>query len=539
MSITLDDYECCPTNILPDHNGRGVTYWGPMNTIVPHEDSITLYFTPTQPTCYNWKDNCNVYFNSSLNATSSTDATIWFQLNTFPPFTAFCPPGRDGYVGYQAIDLVNAKYWDGETWIPEYIDTITNTLRIINASTIDLTLSSLSIFRVYQMCTLNCGKEDKCDGSLHMGCFGSFDGQYIPCATLQAAENVGLDITRADFPCNFETCGERSYSFYQNETYNNTIVPAGGTVQWTFDFSSFSTHNYIGGDVCLFNFNKIYPTQTDTINSHVKLDTYINGHTLPWGYYLSNLGPNGQDLHALFPSFDLNSYLWYLDNGSNTVTLVNSGSVPIKMEDDRGVNVYRIYKTSPVHPYTISASAGYGGTINPSGLVEFDEHDNQSFTVTPSSGFIIYNVRVDDGTIWPCPPQCSSYVYPFYDVVGDHVIVALFDDCGACETCETGCEVSCQTGCEVSCQTGCEVSCQTTCELNCQTGCELCQVGCEVCETGCEVSCQTGCEVSCQTGCQVTCQTGCEVACQNCETCEDCQYCEVMCMTPCDLCESN
>ena len=195
-------------------------------------------------------------------------------------------------------------------------------------------------------------------------------------------------------------------------------------------------------------------------------------------------------------------------------------------------------------PYSITSSAGSGGTISPSGQVVVLCGQNQAFTITPDSGYVISAVHVNGSNIG------TPSTYTFQDVMANGTITAYFSQpCGLCNTsCMTQCETSCQTGCEVSCQTtcelecqdcqNCEISCMTECNVSCQTTCEItCQTGCEVgCQTGCEVACQTGCEVACQTGCEVSCQSGCEVGC---ETCQDCQYCEVMCMTPCDLCETN
>jgi hypothetical protein len=550
----MDDYECCPTNILPDHNGRGVTYWGPITATIQAitgtvPGTVSFAFTPTQPACYQLEDNCVVYFNSNLNnANSNTDATIKLKINTFDP-SIICLPRIDGYVGNQAFDLVNAKDNQGN---PQYLGTITNSITFENHSTVEVTLTSLRIFRVYQMCNLDWDKMGCCEGTA--SCVSTFPAPIgtVACSHGQSVASVGLDSTRVDYPCNFETCGGRSYSFYKDPTFNNTIIPAGGTVQWTFDFSSFSTHNYLQGDVCLFNFNKIYPTSTDTNNNYIKLDTSINGNTLPWGFYLSNQGPSGGTQHPLYPSRDLAGFLpYYHDSGTNTITLINSGSVPVKMEDNYGVNIYRIYQTSQVHPYTISTYTTEGGTITPWGNIELDKHDNQAFTIQANSGYTISQIRVDSNTIYPCPPDCNEYEKIIYDVQEDYIIDAVFGECGVCETCETcyttcntgcevtcetGCEVSCETGCEVSCETGCEISCttcqtqcqncQTTCQVSCQTGCEISCQSCNTCQTGCEVSCQTGCEVACQTGCEVGCQTGCEISCQT-----GCEVCETMCET--------
>ena len=73
-----------------------------------------------------------------------------------------------------------------------------------------------------------------------------------------------------------------------------------------------------------------------------------------------------------------------------------------------------------VPTFTITASAGTGGTISPSGSIEVQQGNSQSFTITPSSGYSILNVLIDGityGTI-------SSYT--FTNVQSDHTISATF-----------------------------------------------------------------------------------------------------------------
>ena len=45
--------------------------------------------------------------------------------------------------------------------------------------------------------------------------------------------------------------------------------------------------------------------------------------------------------------------------------------------------------------YTITPSAGTGGTITPSDPVVVDEGDDQTFTIVPSAGYIVSDVLAD------------------------------------------------------------------------------------------------------------------------------------------------
>jgi hypothetical protein len=70
--------------------------------------------------------------------------------------------------------------------------------------------------------------------------------------------------------------------------------------------------------------------------------------------------------------------------------------------------------------FTISASASAGGTISPSGLVVVSEGSNQTFTITPQTGYSIASLTIDGSAA----PVASSYT--FMNITGDHTISAAF-----------------------------------------------------------------------------------------------------------------
>ena len=70
--------------------------------------------------------------------------------------------------------------------------------------------------------------------------------------------------------------------------------------------------------------------------------------------------------------------------------------------------------------YTITASAGTGGTITPSGAVQVAPGANQTFTITPNSGYYISSVVVDSVN------QGSLASYTFTNVQANHTITASF-----------------------------------------------------------------------------------------------------------------
>ena len=71
--------------------------------------------------------------------------------------------------------------------------------------------------------------------------------------------------------------------------------------------------------------------------------------------------------------------------------------------------------------FTITASAGTGGSISPSGAVSVNPGGNQSFTITPDGCHTIANVLVDGGSVG----AVSSYT--FTNVQAAHTIAASFN----------------------------------------------------------------------------------------------------------------
>ncbi|MDP3879409.1 MAG: hypothetical protein Q8Q07_03775, partial [Dehalococcoidales bacterium] len=72
--------------------------------------------------------------------------------------------------------------------------------------------------------------------------------------------------------------------------------------------------------------------------------------------------------------------------------------------------------------FTITASAGANGSIAPSGAVTVSSSDNQSFIITPDTGYHVANVLVD-GT-----PVGAVTSYHFTNVTANHTISATFAD---------------------------------------------------------------------------------------------------------------
>jgi Zn-dependent metalloprotease len=75
---------------------------------------------------------------------------------------------------------------------------------------------------------------------------------------------------------------------------------------------------------------------------------------------------------------------------------------------------------SQTETYTIVASAGTGGSIEPSGSIAVTEGEDQTFTITPDTDYTIQEVLVDDTSVG-APTE-----YSFTNVTESHTIKAVF-----------------------------------------------------------------------------------------------------------------
>jgi peptidoglycan/xylan/chitin deacetylase (PgdA/CDA1 family) len=75
---------------------------------------------------------------------------------------------------------------------------------------------------------------------------------------------------------------------------------------------------------------------------------------------------------------------------------------------------------TPVTTHTITASAGTGGSISPSGAVVVADGGSQAFSITPSANYKVADVKVDGSS------KGAITAYTFTGVTADHTIAASF-----------------------------------------------------------------------------------------------------------------
>ncbi|WP_257312721.1 PKD domain-containing protein [Geothrix fuzhouensis] len=93
--------------------------------------------------------------------------------------------------------------------------------------------------------------------------------------------------------------------------------------------------------------------------------------------------------------------------------------------------------------YTLTASAGTGGTISPAGTVTIAKGGSQTFTITPATGYVISSLTVDGVN------QGALGSYTFSNVTASHTITAAFAASAGSslkETFDTGTKTAYATG---------------------------------------------------------------------------------------------
>ena len=104
---------------------------------------------------------------------------------------------------------------------------------------------------------------------------------------------------------------------------------------------------------------------------------------------------------------------WTGDVG--TVGDVNASATTITMNSDYSVTAFFAANT-----YVITASADTRGSISPPGAVAVNYNDNQTFTITPDTGYHIVDVLVDGSSVGAVDS------YTFNNVIANHNILASF-----------------------------------------------------------------------------------------------------------------
>jgi len=129
-----------------------------------------------------------------------------------------------------------------------------------------------------------------------------------------------------------------------------------------------------------------------------------------------------KNIPALAPgaSSTVGQVFQYIPAGDHTITAIaDAGTYVIESIETNNTTIDSFTVAAP-ETYTITASAGTGGSISPSGAVTVNYGVSQSFTIAPSAGYQVADVLVDGASVG------AVTSYAFTNVIADHTIAASF-----------------------------------------------------------------------------------------------------------------
>lgn len=209
-----------------------------------------------------------------------------------------------------------------------------------------------------------------------------------------------------------------------------SINPSGNVIVNYGDSPAFSISPNTGyhiADVLVDNVSKgpissyTFPNVTapHTIAASFAIDTFTitasagaGGSITPTGTVTVNYG--GSQTFTIAP---INSCYYIKDVLVDGISVGPVGSYPFTNVTGN----HTIAASFDIYTYTITATAGNGGNIDPSGAVQVNCGADQTFTITPKNiGYQILDVKVDNVSQGPI----SSYTFTY--VIDNHTIDATF-----------------------------------------------------------------------------------------------------------------
>jgi len=142
--------------------------------------------------------------------------------------------------------------------------------------------------------------------------------------------------------------------------------------------------------------------------------------------------PDGGDIHQLIVPWDTTiGFRFYPDDGYHvSLIAVTSGGLTLYYTETDTFTLsnirtnYTLEVTFALSDYVITATAGEGGTISPSGAVNVEGLSSQHFRIMANPGYVIDSILVDTISLEFAP--CTQYDYFFDEIVEDHTIRATF-----------------------------------------------------------------------------------------------------------------
>ena len=403
--------------------------WTPNDTTAGYNTSYTASITLTADTDYEFTDSttATVLGNSATSVTKNADGTLTVTY----AFPATAKDKLTSITAPQAITVANGTAYDAMN-LPATVNIVTEGNTASSAQvTWDTTTPASGSYDpavlTQQTVTLN-GTVD---------CPDSIDANGVSLTTIititiSAAGIVGAPTANPTAGAYTEnqsvalassTVGATIY--YTTDGSEPTIlsgVPDGTTQQYTAPIavtgtegqSSTTTIKAIAvkngmqdSSVETFTYTIKIPVAkyTVTVTNGSGTGQYAQGETVT---ITAGAAPSGQQFKE-----------WEVVSGTITLASSTSETTTFTMPAE-AVSVKANYEAIPVTGYTITATAGANGSITPSGAVGVAAGGSQTFTISPSSGYVIDTLKVDGLEV------TATTSYTFSEVNSNHTIEVNF-----------------------------------------------------------------------------------------------------------------
>jgi hypothetical protein len=209
---------------------------------------------------------------------------------------------------------------------------------------------------------------------------------------------------------------------------------ASGNYQWNIDVGNATTYTLTG-----LNMGTIYYAAATAYNTNGYESGYSNEVSFYTGACTYTISPSNASFAATGGSGSVSVTTqpgcnWGTSESIPWLTVISgsgtgSGTMTYTISPNTGIlrsasltiagNVYTVTEAG-LPTYTITASAGAGGSISPSGQVSVLVGASQSFSITPNTGYQITDVTVDGVS------QGAISSYYFSSISANHTITASF-----------------------------------------------------------------------------------------------------------------
>ena len=226
------------------------------------------------------------------------------------------------------------------------------------------------------------------------------------------------------------TFAAKTYSISASANVNGTISPAGSTTvdsggSQTYSLTPASGYSIAGvmvdgvsvGAVTSYSFSSVTANHTIVATFAANTNTYTITATNGSGGNISPAGLSAVNYGGSI-TFSIKPATGYKIAGVS-VDGVSVGAVTSYAFSNVTAN-HTIVATFAINTYTVSASAGIGGTISPAGISVVNYGGSRKLSITPSHGYRVAVVTVDGRSVG------AVTSYTFSKVNANHTISATF-----------------------------------------------------------------------------------------------------------------